>query len=126
MSQFVAVGELFRMDRISRVAGEFGKFIAEGDYFAAYNLLTEEAQAVRSPDEFKGAVAEMTTYAPGPIREVEVMEDYILEEWPDKKEHDLAVIYVALAGDGFNEGVTLTLTQERRHVRIRDVEWGRP
>ena len=27
----------------------------------------------------------MTTYAPGPIQDILVMEDFILEDWPDKQ-----------------------------------------
>ena len=114
------------MDTVARVAEQFGKFIAKEDYFAAYTLLTEEAQAVHSPEEFREAVAEMTTYAPGLIRKVQVMEEFILEDWSDKKERDLAVVYVALQGDGFNEAVTVTLTEERRKIRIRELQSGRP
>ena len=68
----------------------------------------------------------MTTYAPGPIQDVQVMEDYILEDWPDKQDGDVAIAYVSLVGDGFVEGVVLTLVQHDGDIRIRHLEWGRP
>ena len=40
----------------------------------------------------------MTAYAPGPIQEAQMMEDFIIEDWPDKQPGDLAVVYVALTG----------------------------
>lgn len=108
------------------IAKQFGDLIASEDYTAAHALLTKQAQAMHSPGDFKNEVEGMTTYAPGPVREVEVMEDYILEDWPDKQDHDVAYVYVSLAGDGYCEAVTLTLAQQGDDVRIRHLEWGRP
>jgi hypothetical protein len=109
-----------------QVAGQFGHLIAKADYTAAHAFLTEEAQKIHSPKDLKAAVEEMTTYAPGPIQQVEVMSDFILEEWPDKQDEDVAIVYIALTGDGFCEAVTLTLTYEGQNIRIRQLEWGRP
>src|SRR5438045_3962094 len=115
-----------RMPTHSEVAKQFGNLIAKQDYAGAHSLLTEDAQAAQTPEDFKEAVEGMTTYAPGPIQEVQVMEDYILEDWPDKQEGDLAIAYVSLVGDGFVEGVALTLVQHDGDIRIRHLEWGRP
>lgn len=68
----------------------------------------------------------MTAYACGPIREAQVMDDFSLEDWPDKPPDDLAVMYVVLNGDGFSEAVTLTLAQYGEEVLIRHLAWGRP
>jgi hypothetical protein len=114
------------MSTYTEIAKQFGDLIAKPDYTAAYALLTQEAQAANSPDDFREAVEGMTTYAPGPIREVQVMEDYILEDWPDKQDGDVAITYVALTGDGFCEAVTVTLVRHRSGFRIRHLEWGRP
>src|SRR5437762_11793891 len=108
------------------VAKQFGDLIAKPDYAAAHDLLTEAAQAANTPDDFKEAVKGMTTYAPGPIQDVQVMEDFILEDWSDKHEGDVAIAYVALTGDGFSEAVTLTLVQHSSGFRILHLEWGRP
>ena len=91
------------------VAKRFGDLIAKPDYEAAHALLTGEAQTVHTPNDFRQAVDGMTTYASGPINEVQVMEDFVLEDWPDKQDGDVAIAYVALTGDGFCEAVTVTL-----------------
>lgn len=72
-----------RMPANTEVAKRFGNLIAKSDYAAARSLLTKEARSIQSPDDFKEAIEGMTTYAPGPIQEVEVMSDFILEDWPD-------------------------------------------
>jgi hypothetical protein len=46
---------------------------------------------------------------PAPFRGAEVMEEFIVEDWPDKQPGDLAVVYVALSGESFSEAVSLTL-----------------
>jgi hypothetical protein len=108
------------------VAEQFGHLIAKADYAAAHILLTQEAQRTHAPEDFKVAVEGMTAYAPGPIRQVEAMSDFVLEEWPNKQNGDVAIAYVALTGDGFCEAVTVTLVQEGQDIRIRQLEWGRP
>jgi hypothetical protein len=108
------------------VAEEFGKLIAEEDYVAAHHLLTRAAQKVHSPAKLKKAVKTITAYDPGPIREVEVMTDMILYDWPDKEPGDLAWVYVSLVGDSYVEAVSLVLVEEVDATRIRQLEWGRP
>jgi hypothetical protein len=108
------------------VAEEFGKLIAEEDCVAAHRLLTRGAQKVHSPAKLKKAVKTMTAYDPGPIREIEVMTDMILYDWPDKEPGDLAWVYVSLVGDSFVEAVSLVIVEEADGTRIRQLEWGRP
>lgn len=114
------------MPTYMEVAKQFGDLIAKLDYVAAHNLLTAEAQASNSPDDFREAIDGMTVYAPGPIQEVKVMEDFILEDWPGKKDGDVAIAYVALNGDAFCEAVTVTIVQHGKDYRIRCLAWGRP
>lgn len=114
------------MKRHNELAKQFGDLIAKPDYAAAHALLTQEAQAMHTPDDFKEIVEGMVVYAPGSIREVAVMEDFILEDWPDKRDGDVAIAYVSLTGDGFCEAVTVTLVQHESDFRIRHLEWGRP
>jgi hypothetical protein len=108
------------------VAQHFGDLITRKNYSAAWKLLAEEAQTSITPEVIQAAVARMSAYVPGPIQEAEVMEDFILEEWPDKRPGDLAVVYVALTGSNFSEAVTLTLAQYGKDALIRHLEWGRP
>jgi hypothetical protein len=114
------------MPTYTEVAKQFGELIAKRDYTAAHALLTQEAQAAYAPDDFKEAVESMTAYAPGPIQQVEVLEDFILEDWPNKQEGDAAIAYISLTGDGFCEAVTVTLVRRGSNFRIRHLEWGRP
>lgn len=107
-------------------AQSFGDLIASRDYSGAWDLLTKEAQRTITPEDLRTAATSMSAYAPGPIREAQVMEEFILEDWPDKQPTDRAVVYVALSGESFSEAVTLTLAQVGEAVLIRNLEWGRP
>lgn len=104
----------------------FGSLIAKEDYVSAHALLTREAQVDWSAEEIRKRSDSMRRYAPGPITQVEVMEDFVLEDWPAKQTHDVANIYVALNGDGFCEAVSVIVTKQDGELRIRDLEWGRP
>jgi hypothetical protein len=110
----------------TRVAEQFGRSIAQGDYATAHSLLTEGARAAHSPDDLKQAVEQMIAIGDGPITDVALVSECILEDWPDKQESDVGYVYVALTGDGFCEAVTVTLTREADKIRIRELEWGRP
>jgi len=77
---------------------------------------------VHSPAKLKKAVKTMIAYDPGPIREVEVMTDMILFDWPDKEQGDLAWVYVSLAGGSYVEAVSLVLAKEAEAIRIRHLE----
>ena len=112
------------MNTTAPVAEQFGQALAKEDYPGAHALLSRELRQTYSPDALKQRVTRMTTYAPGPIREVELME--AVDDWPAKRDGDVAWVYVALTGDSFTEAVTLVLTAEDGDIRIRDIEWGRP
>jgi hypothetical protein len=114
------------MENCFELAQRFGELLSTGDYKSAQALLTKEAQVLNSPASLKSNTEGMHTYAPGPITDVQTIEEGFLEDWPDKQAADVASIYVALAGDNFNEGVYLTIAQEDGELRIRDIQWGRP
>ena len=64
----------------------------------------------------------MASYAPGPILNVEVMEDYILKHWPAKQEGSTFTRRLSLAvTEGFCEAVTVTLARQGNDYRIRDL-----
>jgi len=108
------------------IAQEFGDCITNRDYGAACALLTKQLQGSTTPERICNAVSTMTSYAPGPIQEAQVMDDFTLEDWPGKQAGDLAVVYVALNGDSFSEAVTLTLMKQGEDILIRELAWGRP
>jgi hypothetical protein len=108
------------------IAQLFGDCLASNEYAAAWALLAEPLKSAATPEAIKNAVATMTAYASGPIREVQVMDEFTLEDWPDMQLEDLAVVYIALNGDSFSEAVRLTLAQYGEEVLIRALVWGRP
>lgn len=108
------------------IAQLFGDCLATNQYAAAWALLAEPLKSAATPGVIRSAVATMTACACGPIREAQVMDDFIVEDWPGKQAGDLAVVYAALNGDSFSEAVTLTLAQYGDEVLIRDLVWGRP
>jgi hypothetical protein len=108
------------------ISQQFSDLIAKADYTTAHALLTKQAQMIHSADDLKRRAEGMKSYAPGPIGHVEVMEDFILEDWPAKQVGDVAIVYISLDGDDFCEGVSVTIAQQSDDFRIRDLEWGRP
>ena len=109
-----------------QLAKEFGDLIAKEDYVAAHALLTTEAQSVHTAQEMNRRSEGMRRYAPGPFRNVEVMEEFMLEEWPAMQDGDVANIYISLEGDNFCEAVSVFVAKQGDDLRIRDLEWGRP
>jgi len=110
----------------TRVAEQFGHAIARCDYAAAHSLLSKSAQAIHSPESLKQSVEELISVGDGPITDVDLVSECILEHWPAKQAGDVGYVYVALTGDGFCEAVTVSLTREADGIRIRELEWGRP
>jgi hypothetical protein len=108
------------------VAEQFGCRIVGGDYVAACALLAHEARLANPPQAIEAAVARMLSGAPGPILQSQMIEEGTVMDWPGQQPADIAVVYVALSGDGFSEAVTLTLVLEAQQVRIRQLVWGRP
>jgi len=107
-------------------AKQFGSLIVKEDYLAARALLTREAQIDWPAQEIQRRSERMRRYAPGPFTDMQVTEEFILQDWPAKREHDVASIYIALTGDGFSEAATIIVAQQDGELRIRDLEWGRP
>jgi hypothetical protein len=55
-------------------------------------MLTKEAQASNSLEAMRAAVEARIAYASGPIWEAQVIEEADLEDWPDKRAGDIAVV----------------------------------
>jgi hypothetical protein len=108
------------------IAQRFGTWIANTNYPAARELLTAGAQAVYTLESIAAAVASMTATTAGPIQRAQLVEEGIMEEWPEKQPGDVAIVYVALMGEGFAEAVLVTVVQQDGELRIRELEWGRP
>lgn len=109
-----------------QLAQLFGEFIAKEDYAAAHGLLTRQGQAAWPVTEMKRRSESMRKYAPGPFTDMEVMDEFMFEDWPAMQDGDVASIYIALSGNNFCEAVSVIVAQEDGDLRIRDLEWGRP
>jgi hypothetical protein len=109
-----------------QLARQFGDLIANEDYVAAHALLTTEARTVHTAQEMRRRSESMRRYAPGPFRNMEVLEEFMLEDWPEKQPADVASIYISLEGDDFCEAVSIIVMHQDGDLRIRDLEWGRP
>jgi hypothetical protein len=107
------------------IARRFGELIAHEDYIAAHRLLTAAAQQAHSADDLRAAVTTMTSYSPGPIERVEIMDEFVLEEWPRQRDGEVASIYVALNGPGFCEAVTVIVAHDPAGLRISQMAWGK-
>lgn len=108
------------------VAQHFATLIAQGDLASAIELLTDPGRSVHTPEAIKAAVAAMLGGTTGPIRTVRVVEEGTVEDWPGKQPGDVAIVYVALNGDGFSEAVTVTVVEQHGRHLISQLEWGRP
>ena len=108
------------------VAQQFGTLIAKQNFPAAWELLTEEARIVNTPEEMKAAVATMTPPGAGLIQSAQVVEEGTLESWPSQQPGDVAIVYIALNGDNFSEAVVVTVVESGCNHLIRHLEWGRP
>jgi hypothetical protein len=108
------------------VAQRFGDCIARKDFAAAWELGSDNLRSSTTPETINNAVTTMTAAARGSIQAAQVMDEFTLEDWPNKQATDLAVVYVALNGDSWSEAVTLTMAQQGEQVLIRQLEWGRP
>ena len=73
-------------------AARFGSLVAHQGWSSAWLMLTKEAQASNSPEAMRAAVEARIAYASGPIREAQVVEEADLEDWPDKRAGDIAVV----------------------------------
>jgi len=109
-----------------QLAQKFGDLVAKEDYTSAHALLTKEAQAVWPAPEMQRRSERMRSYDPGPFTHFQIMEEFILEDWPAMEDGDVASIYISLEGDGFCEAVTVIVAEQAGTLRIRDLEWGRP
>jgi hypothetical protein len=108
------------------VAEQFGRAVVRGNFAAAYALLTKDAQQIYTPEAMEVVVADMISYADEPLVRSVVMIDHVMDDWPDKKQGDVACLYISLEAESFSEGAMVILTKTADGIRIREIEWGRP
>ncbi len=105
-------------------ATAFVKAIVDGNIAVAHTMLSDELRATTSAadiaDEYDVMVDEM-----GGVESIgEAMK--ILDDWPDKAQNEVAMVYVPLQGDTYSEAITVTLAQVDEKLTVSHIEWGRP
>ena len=102
-----------------QIASEFAKELAGGNFEKANSFLSDTATA-----NLEQEYNDMIEYGDGPATLVEVMSQ--MEDWPAKTKDDIGWVYVALAGEGFSEAVTVIVSRVEGELKITTIEWGRP
>ncbi|PSR18272.1 hypothetical protein C8255_08290 [filamentous cyanobacterium CCP3] len=110
----------------AQLAVEFARALARGDFTLANTLLSPELGADLTPDRLRETYEAMIEYGDGPSTDVELI--VTMEQWqlPEQRSTDLGWAYVAIAGEGYSEAVTVIVESTQDGPRIRDIEWGRP
>ena len=112
------------MSQSTEQAMAFVKAIVDGNAGVAHTMLSNELRATTSAadiaDEYDVMVDEI-----GGVESIgEAME--ILDDWPDKAQNEVAMVYVPLQGDTYSEGITVTLAHIEGKLAVSHMEWGRP
>ena len=102
-----------------KLALEFANALVKGDYSLAQSLIH-----INEEVNLEAEFMEMIEYGDGPVTCVELMNEKV--SWSARQEDDIGWAYVALAGEGFSEAVSVVVSKRNGSVKITDIEWGRP
>eukprot|EP00455_Lapot_gusevi_P027615 TRINITY_DN2931_c0_g1_i2.p1 TRINITY_DN2931_c0_g1~~TRINITY_DN2931_c0_g1_i2.p1 ORF type:complete len:135 (+),score=38.33 TRINITY_DN2931_c0_g1_i2:53-406(+) len=112
----------------SRVALSFARALANQDFVAAHQHLSQQLRAQMSPEDLRHQFEEMISYASDIPQQapLEVEIQTTLDEFHDKRPTDLGWAYASICGEGFSEAVAVVVESVNNSVGIRSIEWGRP
>lgn len=110
----------------AQLATQFARALTDGDFALAHTLLSPELRADLAPDRLRATYEAMIEYGDGPPTDVELI--VTMEQWqlPEQRPTDLGWAYVAIAGNGYSEAVTVIVEATESGPAIRYLEWGRP
>jgi hypothetical protein len=110
----------------AQLAVRFANALVAGDFAYAHTLQSAELRPDLTPDRLREAFERMTEYGDSPPTDVELI--ITMEQWqlPEQRPMDLGWAYVAIAGDGYSEAVTVIVEAAAGQPAIRHLEWGRP
>jgi hypothetical protein len=111
---------------VSKIALAFTRALVDGEFEAARALLSDPLSEVWTPARLAQEFTEMVAYGDKPADHVEVVRFDDMEGWAIRQTWDLGWAYVAIYGDGFNEAVSVIVSDQEGRPVIRDLEWGRP
>ncbi|MBW4481787.1 MAG: hypothetical protein KME14_04515 [Tildeniella torsiva UHER 1998/13D] len=110
----------------AQLAVQFARALTDGNFALAHTLLLPELSADLTPARLRETYEAMIEYGDGPPTNVELI--VTMEQWqlPEQRLTDLGWAYVAIAGDGYSEAVTVIVEDAGDGPAIRYLEWGRP
>jgi hypothetical protein len=118
------------MTPYARVAVAFASALVEGNFARAESLLVPELRKQLTQDTLReNLYAMFRGYAESEPRRIyfdEKVQEFQMDEWPDKLPGDIGWVYVAIEGDDFSEAVRVIVADVEGKLLIREVEWGRP
>ncbi|PZV03643.1 MAG: hypothetical protein DCF32_13385 [Leptolyngbya sp.] len=110
----------------AQLAVRFAKALVSGDFQQACMLLSPELRLDLTPDRLRETYEAMIEYGDEPPTDVELI--VTMEQWqlPEQRPTDLGWAYVAIAGPGYSEAITVIVEDAGGESAIRYLEWGRP
>lgn len=110
----------------AKLAVRFANALVAGDFDQAHTLLSAELRSGLTPSSLRETYETMIGYGDGPPTNVELI--VTMEQWqlPEQRPTDLGWAYVAIAGTGYSEAVTVIVENAGGETAIRYLEWGRP
>lgn len=115
------------MDDFEDTALAFAEALVAGDFEHAFTMVGPDIDGVRSPEALRDRFYAMFRgYASGEPTRAVLDPEFSLHEWPARAEGGVGWAYVSIEGEGFVEGVALTIASEGDRLLVCDIEWGRP
>lgn len=102
----------------------FAKSLAAREYPKAYEMTSKEYRAHTTVEQLRAAFEAIVPTDWGPMGPIEV--GHTMTAWPGRQPADIGWAYVSIGGDVYSEAVTVIVTSEAGHAKIRAVEFGRP
>jgi hypothetical protein len=110
----------------AQLALQFAHALVAGDFDQAHALMSLELRTTLSLDRLREEFNRMIEYGDAPPTDVELI--VTMEQWqlPEQRSTDLGWAYVAIAGPGYSEAITVIVEDAGGGSAIRYLEWGRP
>lgn len=106
------------------VALGFTQALAAGEYKTAYSMTAQEYRKRSTVEQLRSDFETIVPPDWGPMGSIELGKT--MTSWPGKQASDIGWAYVSIGGGVYSEALTVVVTSEQGHAKIREVEFGRP
>jgi hypothetical protein len=113
----------------SDIALTFARALVAKQYEKACAMLTAALKRANPPETLRKKLDEMIGYSgdeKGWPTYIQVVTGIDALNMKKKEKGDFGWTYVAIGGTDYNEAVSVTVTEEKEQLLIREIEWGRP